>query len=650
VKAVTQIERSDSSGTTHPGLYALWHWQRLLLVAILALAAGLRFGGITRVGLRFDDEFAYAADAGMWHHLACALCDRETLQAAWAGDQATLEECLQAHGVDFKDRYTKPCQGYTLLAAGMMFITGDRPEALLILNALCGTLAVLVLYQLARLVSGRGTALTAALILAVTPYHLVYCRSALAESSAVLFILTGVWLWMKAFGLQRRKGLCQGLAGAALGVAVTCHYKSLYVIAIVILFEIGMRLAEFKAHRGLRLKRLASSLVPFVFGFMLPLLMMEGLLRSLRWGAGTVGVHLPLATLFEAYLFYAGVIRSVTAHLQASGFPQPDVPPLALCRFYVHWHGIAAGLLTLFGLVILLRFRSSIGAAGVGDAGPPKVEPPVLVGQRRSFDCQAFRRSRIAQHTHCSAEVLATLPAFIILGTLVFYAFQPYALPRMFTPALPFACLCLAVGICSIVVALRRRRVLQTAVTVLLVASLARPALSATIGLLAKQSHLEHACAYLASQGAGKAAVPESSLGYRKYLHRSPIDLVPLSGSQAARSSLSPAQVLDRLEQQGVRWVIIDPTIWVRPVGSPQLTWWLAVEQELLHRAKLMASFPHISDYRWEFLSEAGLLESLPEMERRNGGEVCIYEFPDHSDSRPQMAAKVLDVEPTGTQ
>jgi hypothetical protein len=251
---------------------------------------------------------------------------------------------------------------------------------------------------------------------------------------------------------------------------------------------------------------------------------------------------------------------------------------------------------------------------------------------------------------HPSPELLATLPAFIILGTLVFYAFQPYALPRMFTPALPFACLCLAVGVCSIVVALRRRRVLQTAVTVLLVASVALPAVSPTIDLCAKQSHLEQACAYLASQGAGKAAVPESSMGYRQYLHRSPVDLVPLSGSQAARSSLSPVQVLDRLEQQGVQWVIIDPTIWARPVGSPQLTWWLAVEQKLLHRAKLMASFPHISDYRWEFLAEAGLLESLPEMERRNGGELRIYELPDHPDTRPQMAAKVLDGEPTGTR
>ena len=111
-------------------------WLILALVLIVLLAAVLRFKDIQAVGICFDDEVAYTADARMWYRLARTLFDHEAIRAALEGDRIAFDQRLEAQGVDFNQRYAKPCQGYTFLAAAMMFALGDGPEALLVLNAL----------------------------------------------------------------------------------------------------------------------------------------------------------------------------------------------------------------------------------------------------------------------------------------------------------------------------------------------------------------------------------------------------------------------------------------------------------------------------------------------------------------------------------
>jgi hypothetical protein len=97
-----------------------------VLLGILVLAAGLRFGGITDVGIRFVDEGAYAGDARLWHRCAKTLASTEAIGAILSGDKGTLKQAMDREGVDFSARYLKPSQGYTFFGALTMFVAGVR--------------------------------------------------------------------------------------------------------------------------------------------------------------------------------------------------------------------------------------------------------------------------------------------------------------------------------------------------------------------------------------------------------------------------------------------------------------------------------------------------------------------------------------------
>jgi hypothetical protein len=557
-------------------------WQNLALVLVVLMAGALRFADITSAGIRFDDEVAYTVDARMWHRLARTLFDREAVCAVLDGERDVFARRLEAHGVDFNQRYAKPCQGYTFLAAAMMLLFGEGPEALLVLNALCGTLSVLVLFLLSRRAFGRNTALLAALILAVSPYHLLYCRGALAESSATLFILIGVWLWITGRSGRRARVWVYLLSGTALGYACTCHYKSAVILLIVLVCEVLLWTARRPKRIALapRLKRFWSVAVLMVVGFVLPIAAIEVLFRALRMMTQAGGIPLPLATFIEAGVYWAGVVREVTAYLGTSGFPQPAVPPLLLAGHFLHWHGLAAGVLTLVGLVVTLR-----------------------------------------------AHGTARVPAIIVLGVLLLYAFQPYALARMNAPLLPFLSLCLAVGIGCTVRALKAQRALVPVAAVLLVALLVPPTVSRSLELYGKPDHLENACLFLARQDPNLVAVPRGATRYELYLEGATAKLIELDGARAVRSHTPPAQVIEELCAQGVRWVVTDPYCWYRPVGNAVLDWWLAFDQELRRTTPPAATFTHLADRRWAFLAEIGLLDSLPEMNRTNAGAIHIYDL-----------------------
>jgi len=132
-KPVTQACRKVAS--------ARW-WIRGGMTVVVVTACLLRFDGITTVGIRYDDEGAYVGDARLWHRCALVSTDRQAIGAVMHGDKATLQKRMDDLGVDFAARYAKPSQGYTFLGALAMFAVGDRPAALLTLNAVSGVLTV----------------------------------------------------------------------------------------------------------------------------------------------------------------------------------------------------------------------------------------------------------------------------------------------------------------------------------------------------------------------------------------------------------------------------------------------------------------------------------------------------------------------------
>ncbi len=570
----SQSYRSILSG----GFSAPW-WHRSALAAVLLVAATLRFGGIAQVGIRFDDESWYASDARLWHRCARVLTDAEALQAIRHQDKPTLQDRMDRIGVDFRQRYNKPCQGYTFLGALMMFVVGDSPTALLVTNALCGTLAVAVVYALGVLLFGRSVGLCGAFLLAVSPYHLVYSRSALAEASAGLFILLAALFW--ALGRSGRWSWRKGFvwSGVALGFAITCHYRSAYVPPLLLLADLLL----------IRRREPVSDAAPpgalrraiwLSVGTALPLLGLEAVFRAARLGASVTDSFLPVTTYLEACWDYFLIVKRDVGGGEGVAGWNPQVL-WVYAGYFIHWHGVAAGALTLIGLLVVIR-----------------------------------------------APGAARWLAIFVLTTGGILLCQRFTVARALSTVVPFATLCLAAGVQAIVMRCKPSARAVAPLTLLLTVLVAEPGLVNSLDLYKKRSSIEDACAFLAARRADSVAVPMDPRKYTLYLEDRDIDGVrarPKHWSNAVEPALA------NLRRTGVRWLITDPQHWhCRSLDKPwdiTFRWWQAMEEHLANNAVLVAEFPHMSDQRWEFMSEGSAFGHLHEMKALGGGPLRIYDI-----------------------
>jgi hypothetical protein len=257
---------------------------------------------------------------------------------------------------------------------------------------------------------------------------------------------------------------------------------------------------------------------------------------------------------------------------------------LTYVGYFVHWHGVTAALLTLTGLVVVLRKQ-----------GP------------------------------------ARIPALVALTTFALLLTQPYTVARAMSTAIPTLCLCAAAGLFWIMRVCRRHRYLKTtAVTVLLMLFLA-PALKGSVHLYRGRSSVADACAFVASHGPAAVAVPIDTYHRSKYwLYLEGTGIHVVSGN--FHNLGSPEAVVARLRNEGVRRIIIDPQRWHfrdTPPGDRNrvFRWWEKMDDYLSREACVGAEFSHVVDYCWEFLSEGPGLTHLDEMIRRRAGKLRVYDL-----------------------
>jgi hypothetical protein len=557
-------------------------WHRLALVGVLTLAAFLRFDGITRVGIRFDDEGAYALDARLWHRGAMLLTDPEAVRAVWHGDRPTLKRLKEVYRIDFGDRYAKPGQGYTFLGALVMSITGDAAGALPLTNALCGTLAVLVLYLIGSSSMGRTVGLGAALLLAVSPYHLVYCRSALSEAVSGLAVLTGVLCWTlgRTRGWSWRRTAL--LSGLAFGYAITCHHRTAYIPPLLLLADL---LLEFQIRGTGRLwgasPASAGARVGWLaLGAAIPILAVESIFQAARAAAALAGGGFSLTTYLPAWWAW------VMADYAAGAGPAPNAlwtlqVPAAYAAFFVHWHGLAAGVLALLGVVLVLRPK-----------GPAKA------------------------------------PGLIVLGTLTVLLLQKHVVARALSTATPFLCLCVAVGWTQCAARPASRRALRVVWATALGLLVVVPAAAGAWRVSGQRSQLGEVCSFLAERQADVVAVPADVRKYRLYLDDYGIRTLGIR----CRLTQPPDVLLAQLRSAGVRWVVTDPQYWhyitdEQSAGGHVAQRWQALGHELERNGTLAVEFPHLNTARWEFLAEANGTTCVAQMTAQGGGPLRVYDL-----------------------
>jgi 4-amino-4-deoxy-L-arabinose transferase-like glycosyltransferase len=174
--------------------------RRLVLAAILLIAAGLRLWQINAVGLN-SDETVYAGQGA---------------SIASTPELAPYFPTFRAHPLLFQ----------ALLSIGYHF---DADETFgRVAAAVLGVATVYVTYLLGRLLYGARAGLIAAALLAVMPYHVVVTRQILLDGPRTLLTTLTVYL-LARYALTERLTWFYA-AAAALGLAVLCKEDSVILL------------------------------------------------------------------------------------------------------------------------------------------------------------------------------------------------------------------------------------------------------------------------------------------------------------------------------------------------------------------------------------------------------------------------------------
>lgn len=315
-----------------------------------------------------------------------------------------------------------------------------------------------------------------------------------------------------------------------------------------------------------------------------PVLALELVFRAARLAARVTDSWLPVPTFLEGAWQWWAMIRHYGVAVPG-GLVNWAVP-VVYAGYFAHWHGGAAVVLAVLGLVIVMRVRGDARAA--------------------------------------SAIVWALLGVLLLQST---------TFARAMAAAVPFICLCLAVAIgelARIAGAIARRDTVAAVVFAMLLAIVAGPSFANAYDLSGKRSHLADACRVIAARAEGTVVVPPHRCLWWLYLEKSG---VPVVGGRHARwlGYDSPEATLAALRRAGVRWVVTDSQ-WLfcgsrRERWRRWFEWSVAWDQLLRARATLVAEFPHLSDYRWEYLAEGPGVAEVPAMARAGSGPLRIYDI-----------------------
>lgn len=192
---------------------------------------------------------------------------------------------------------------YRFLAAPFVGVLGLNEFATRLPAALAGVLTVWIFYGLVRELSGRGTARAAALLLAISPWHVQFSRCAFRAVLFPLFLCLGLFLFFR--GLKRSRDL--PLSSLAFAASLYTYssarvFVPLFLLGLGIIFRRELRAAG-------RVSLVSGGLFLCVFA---PLFQFwtspEGMARAnVSLADGPVSVLLNYLSYFSpSFLFFKG--------------------------------------------------------------------------------------------------------------------------------------------------------------------------------------------------------------------------------------------------------------------------------------------------------------------------------------------------------
>lgn len=273
----------------------------LLLLAIVAAGAALRFSTIVEVEPFLADEAAYVLEARYIYSLLSAarqsiglkLQEKRTGQDLWKKEREKRRFTEELEGKT--PWYGRP--GHLYLVGIAMAIAGPEkvyPGALV--SAFFGTLCIVLVFVLGKRLYGTGTGLIAASLFALSAVEVLYSRSFLTEEDSLFFFLLAVLCYLsnRKAPSERTWGSLVA-SGFLMGVSFVVHYRMITYIFALWLMEIPFWLT--KDLKGLRYATLRS----LVLG---AALLIPVALTELPYYAAMLFAHFALKTIlpFATYV------------------------------------------------------------------------------------------------------------------------------------------------------------------------------------------------------------------------------------------------------------------------------------------------------------------------------------------------------------
>lgn len=344
-----------------------------MLVGVLAVAAVVRYYDLQFRGLIYWDEGKFALEG-----IRFLVLVRDLLGAH---DPVSLGKAVGT---------AKP--GHALFIALAYAVLGVHDFAPLYLDACASLVSVALTFLIGRRLFGTGTGLAAALLLATSEYDVIYARSALSESDAVVLFMTGAWIWLRwgvSSGASAERGGVLAAAAVA-GCAFTVNYRMLVYIAALVLLDLLWSVNQHGLGRQTPLR--CAAWAPLV-------------VAPLAWQAADLVARAHGLALFRNEILHAPTTYLAQAAYQIHEGKQSVVrfEPLA----YPLWYIVRQGW---WGFALLCL---ALGIAAI----------------RRTFSW--------------------LVPSGFVVVPYCIYLTAPFVVPRNMVAALPFACILVAALLAS---------------------------------------------------------------------------------------------------------------------------------------------------------------------------------------------------------
>lgn len=184
---------------------------------------------------------------------------------------------------------------------------GTNEVAIRALSALAGTLTVPFVYGIGRLLFGRATGWVAALLLALSPFHLWYSQE--ARMYALVAFLTTCSVYCMLEALRGKNGLAWVGYVLSACLSLYTHYYAFFILLFQNAFMAYLCLTDSRRRRSLGAWAAAQVAVLLCFVPWLPVIMRQASQGGGGWVARSIGVPSIDVLAHTAIVYTVGMTR-----------------------------------------------------------------------------------------------------------------------------------------------------------------------------------------------------------------------------------------------------------------------------------------------------------------------------------------------------